>query len=103
MNTKDNLRKFDPKSYVGTFLGYLNTSKAYRVYSKRILVVEEFMHVTFDESNTSSTEKVVVNNDADEELQKEESSIDKQENAPCENQKEWQKEQTNTEQNESNS
>ena len=66
MNTKDNISKFDPKFYVGTFLEYSNPSKAYRVYNKRILVVEKSMHVTFDESNPSSIEKNVVNDDVDE-------------------------------------
>ncbi|KAH9802698.1 hypothetical protein KPL71_001497 [Citrus sinensis] len=66
LNTKDNLGKFDPKSDVGIFLGYSNSSKAYRVYNKRTLVVEESMHVTFDESNSSSTEKVVVDDNAEE-------------------------------------
>ena len=56
LNTKDNLGKFDPKSDVDIFLGYSNSSKAYRVYNKRTLVVEESMHITFDESNPSSTE-----------------------------------------------
>ena len=53
------------------FLGYSNTSKAYRVYNKRIIVVEELIHVTFDESNTSFVKKVIVNDYADEELQEE--------------------------------
>ncbi|KAH9794255.1 hypothetical protein KPL71_004834 [Citrus sinensis] len=82
LNTKDNLGKFDPKSDVGIFLGYSNSSKAYRVYNKRTLVVEESMHVTFDESNPSSTEKVVVDDDAGEEEQEEEASNDNQEDAP---------------------
>ena len=73
LNTKNNLGKFDPKSNVGIFLGYSNSSKGYRVYNKNTLVVEESMHVTFDESNPSSTEKVVVDNDVDEDLQKESS------------------------------
>ncbi|KAH9697863.1 hypothetical protein KPL71_023789 [Citrus sinensis] len=68
LNTKDNLGKFDPKFDVGIFLGYSNSSKAYRVYNKRTLVVEESMHVTFDESNLTSAEKEVVNDDADGEL-----------------------------------
>ncbi|KAH9782035.1 Integrase catalytic domain-containing protein [Citrus sinensis] len=96
LNTKDNLGKFDPKSDVGIFLGYSNSSKAYRVYTKRTLVVEESMHVTFDESNPSSAEKGVVNDDADGELQ-EESSKENQENAPHENQEDRQEEQTNME------
>ena len=61
LNTKENLCKFDTKSEVGIFLGYSNSSKAYRVYNKRILVVEESMYITFDESNHSSMEEVVVN------------------------------------------
>ncbi|KAH9657810.1 Integrase catalytic domain-containing protein [Citrus sinensis] len=96
LNTKDNLGKFDPKSDVGIFLGHSNSSKAYRVYNKRTLVVEESMHVTFDESNPSSAEKGVVNDDADGELQ-EESSKENQENAPQENQEDRQEEQTNME------
>ena len=52
------------------------------------------MHVTFDESNPSSAEKWVVNDDTDGELQ-EESSKENQENAPQENQENKQEEQTN--------
>ncbi|KAH9762987.1 hypothetical protein KPL70_001016 [Citrus sinensis] len=92
----DNLGKFDPKSDVGIFLGYSNSSKAYRVYNKRTLVVEESMHVTFDESNPSYAEKGVVNDEADGELQ-EESSKENQEHAPQENQEDRQEEQTNME------
>ncbi|KAH9679892.1 Integrase catalytic domain-containing protein [Citrus sinensis] len=99
LNTKDNLGKFDPKSDIGIFLEYSNSSKAYRVYNKRTLVVEESMHITFDESNPSSAEKGVVNDDADGELQ-EKSSKENQENAPQENQEDRQEEQTNMEQQE---
>ncbi|KAH9743236.1 hypothetical protein KPL70_003240 [Citrus sinensis] len=98
LNTKDNLGKFDPKSDVGIILGYSNSSKAYRVYNKRTLVVEESMHVTFDESNTSSTEKVVVDDNV-EEQQQEEASNDNQEDAPLGIQEEHHEE-TNVEQNE---
>ena len=94
LNTKENLSKFDPKSDIGIFLGYSNSSKT---YNKRTLVVEETMHVTFDESNPSSTEKGVVNDDADGDLQ-EEFSKDKQKNASQENQENEQEEQTNMEQ-----
>ena len=65
--------------------------------------MEEFIHVTFDKSNASSMEKVIGNDDADEELQKKELSNDKQDNAPCENQEEQQEEQINMEQNKDNS
>ncbi|KAH9716551.1 hypothetical protein KPL71_021497 [Citrus sinensis] len=101
LNTKDNLGKFDPKSDVGIFLGYSNSNKAYRVYNKRTLIVEESMHVTFDESNPSSTEKVVVDDNAEEE-QQEETSNDNQEDAPHGIQEEHHEE-TNAEQNEGTS
>ena len=48
LNIKDNLRKFDYKADEGIFVGYSTTIKAYRVFNRRTLVVEEFMHVVFD-------------------------------------------------------
>ena len=33
------------------FFGYSSSSKAYRVFNKRLLNVEEFMHVRFNEIN----------------------------------------------------
>ncbi|KAH9768937.1 Integrase catalytic domain-containing protein [Citrus sinensis] len=95
-----NLGKFDPKFDIDIFLGYSNSSKAYRVYNKRTLVVEESMHVTFDESNPSS-EKVVVDDNAEEE-QQEEASNDNQKDAPHGIQEEHHEE-TNAKQNEGNS
>ncbi|KAL5548818.1 hypothetical protein UlMin_004049 [Ulmus minor] len=65
LNQKDDLGKFDSKSDVGIFLGYSTSSKAFRIYNRRTLVVEESMHVIFDESNPLSSEKVVVRNDDD--------------------------------------
>ena len=53
-NGKDKLGKFDAKSDEGIFLGYSLTSKAFRVFNKRTLVVEESIHVIFDESNPHS-------------------------------------------------
>ena len=53
LNTKDNLENFDAKSSVGIFLGYSLFSKAYKVFNKKIMVVEESIHVVFDESNNS--------------------------------------------------
>ena len=101
MNTKDNLGKFDPKSDVGIFLAFSNTSKAYRVYNKRTLVVEESMHVTFNESNLSSIETVVVDGAADEELQQE-FLKDKKDDTSRENKKK-QQEKTNSKQDEGTS
>ncbi|KAL5563974.1 hypothetical protein UlMin_033721 [Ulmus minor] len=65
LNQKDDLGKFDSKSDVGIFLGYSTSNKAFRVYNRRTLVVEESMHVIFDESNPLSSEKVVVRDDDD--------------------------------------
>ena len=48
-NEKDNLRKFDTKSDEAIFLSYSTSSKAYRVFNKRTLTVEESIHVTFNE------------------------------------------------------
>ena len=55
LNTKNNLEKFDSKANKGIFLGYSTSSKAYRIFNKRTLVVEESMHVVFDETNSFDT------------------------------------------------
>ena len=47
LNTKDNLGKFDAKSDVGIFLGYSTSSKAFRVFNKRTMVVVQSIHVIF--------------------------------------------------------
>nr|GEW76956.1 retrovirus-related Pol polyprotein from transposon TNT 1-94 [Tanacetum cinerariifolium] len=49
-NIKVHLTKFDPKSYEGVFLGYSQTSKAYRMLNKKTMRIEESLNVTFDES-----------------------------------------------------
>ena len=41
LNTTDNRDKFDSKIDISLFLGYAPKSKAYRVFNKRIIVVEE--------------------------------------------------------------
>ena len=48
-NEKDNLEKFDAKSDEAIFLGCSTNSKAYRVFNKRTLIMEESIHVTFNE------------------------------------------------------
>ena len=63
LNTKDNLGNFDTKSNVGIFIGYSSSSKAYRVFNKKTMVVEEFVHVVFDESNESLEIRESVNDD----------------------------------------
>nr|CAN81433.1 hypothetical protein VITISV_010698 [Vitis vinifera] len=57
LNTKDNFGKFDAKLDVGIFLGYSTSSKAFRVFNKRTMVVEESIHVIFYESNNSLQER----------------------------------------------
>ena len=49
LNTRDQLGKFDSKVDKGIFLGYSETSKAYRIYNSRTSVVEESIHVKFNE------------------------------------------------------
>ena len=58
-NNKDNLEKFDTKSDKTVFFGYSNSSKAYRVFNKRTLLVEESVHVAFDESNNVVSKNLV--------------------------------------------
>ena len=60
-NRNDALGKFDPRSDEAIFLGYSSHSKAYKVFNKRTLCVEESVHVLFDETNSLSE------NDAQEE------------------------------------
>ena len=64
-NGKDNLGKFDARSDEGIFLGYSTSNKTYKVYNKRTLVVEESMHVIFDDTN-NSTKNIVILNEEDE-------------------------------------
>lgn len=58
-----NLDKFDEKYDEGIFLGYSLSSKVYRIYNKITLTIEEFMHVSFDETNTSKEDIVVCDDD----------------------------------------
>jgi len=51
-NGKDALGKFDPRSDEAIFLGYSLHSKAYKVFNKRTLCVEESVHVLFHETNS---------------------------------------------------
>ncbi|XP_074305231.1 uncharacterized protein LOC141640280 [Silene latifolia] len=51
-NGKNRLSKFDPRSDEAVSVGYANHSKAYKVFNKRTLCIEESVHVIFDENNT---------------------------------------------------
>ncbi|KAD3640040.1 hypothetical protein E3N88_29263 [Mikania micrantha] len=49
LNTKDQLTKFDSKVDAGYFVGYSSTCKAYKVFNCRTKIVEETLHVKFNE------------------------------------------------------
>ena len=51
-NGKESLGKFDAKAYEAIFLGYSLQSKAYKVFNRRTLCVEESVHVVCDETNS---------------------------------------------------
>jgi len=50
-NEKENLGKFVEKADNGIFLGYSSSNHAYRVYNKRVMIVDESVDVVFDETN----------------------------------------------------
>nr|GEY08383.1 hypothetical protein [Tanacetum cinerariifolium] len=50
LNTLDNLGKFKAKGDEGYFIGYSMSSKAFRVFNKRTMKVEENLHVEFLEN-----------------------------------------------------
>jgi len=49
LNTKDQFAKFDSEVDKGIFLGFSNTSKTYRAFNTRTLVVEESINVKFND------------------------------------------------------
>ncbi|KAI3770821.1 hypothetical protein L6452_01966 [Arctium lappa] len=62
LNDGENLNKFRPKANEGIFIGYSQTSVAYRVYLKKSKTVIESVNVTFDEelaSEQSSSEPIL--------------------------------------------
>ncbi|GAB2292076.1 hypothetical protein Dimus_038187 [Dionaea muscipula] len=48
-NGKDQLKAFDARADEGIFMGYSEVSKAFRILNKRTIVIEESIHVVFDE------------------------------------------------------
>ena len=53
-NDKDSLGKFDE----AIFLGYFTSSKIFRVFNKRTLIVKESIHVVFDKTNDLPSKKI---------------------------------------------
>ena len=70
LNGKYPIGKMDAKSDEAIFMGYALHSKAYRVFNKSSLIVEQSMHIIF-ETNTTPR-KVVDGDDAGIENTKEE-------------------------------
>src|ERR1044072_9262210 len=59
LNTKDKLGKFDSKAQTCILLGYSERSKGYRIYNKDSQIVEESIHVRFDDKLDSDKSKLV--------------------------------------------
>lgn len=54
LNNKVYLKKFDAKAQKGVYLGYSECSKAYMVYNSKTNVVEESIHIKFDDKEPDS-------------------------------------------------
>ena len=52
-NGKHPIGKMDAKNDEAIFMGYALNSKTYRVFNKTSLIVEESIHVIFDETNVA--------------------------------------------------
>ena len=76
-NGKESLGKFDAKADEGVFLGYATQSHAYIVYNKRLMTVEESMHVVFDKTNPKLQDQVSKNADEEDLLQEQISAAEK--------------------------
>ena len=79
----------DAKRDDAIFMGYALNSKAYRVFNKTSLIVEESIHVVFDETNVASRKGIIVDDEADIEDQnieepKEKKQEDSKEDPPLE-------------------
>ena len=76
-NGKESLGKFDAKADKGVFLGYATQIHAYRVCNKRLMTVEESMHVVFDETNPKLQDQVSKNTNEEDLLQEQISTAEK--------------------------
>lgn len=57
LDESQKVAKFDPKAIEGIFIGYPDTSKAFRVYIPQHRIVIEYVHVKFDENANKLAEK----------------------------------------------
>src|SRR4030066_1714029 len=62
LNNKHYLKKFSAKAQRGIFIGYSERSKAYRVYNSETNMVEESIHVKFDDKETGSEMSELIKN-----------------------------------------
>ncbi|KAH0683294.1 hypothetical protein KY289_021046 [Solanum tuberosum] len=68
-NGKDDLGKFDHISDEGVFVGYSSSNKAYRVFNKRTMCIEERVHVIFYECGELTNQEQKNADDLEELLQ----------------------------------
>ncbi|GJU62564.1 integrase, catalytic region, zinc finger, CCHC-type containing protein [Tanacetum coccineum] len=52
--------KLKAKADIGIFVGYVPAKKAYRIYNKRTRLIQETIHVTFDELTTMASEHFIL-------------------------------------------
>ncbi|GJR69705.1 retrovirus-related pol polyprotein from transposon TNT 1-94 [Tanacetum coccineum] len=57
-NDSEDLGKLKRKADIGIFIGYAPTKKAFLIYSKRIRLIIETIHVTFDELTTMASKQL---------------------------------------------
>ena len=64
-NGKDNLDKFDPRSNETWFIGYSSFNKAFYVFHRRILKIEESIYVVFYQFSSSGDRLMEEENQGD--------------------------------------
>ncbi|GJU28011.1 hypothetical protein Tco_1166632 [Tanacetum coccineum] len=56
-NDYEDLGKFDAKADIEIFVGYAHAKKVFRIYNRRIRIITETIHVTFDELLAMASEQ----------------------------------------------
>lgn len=59
LNQKDKSWKFEAKTNEGFFLGYSNESKSYWVFNINSQIVEESIHVMFDDESYTNIQLII--------------------------------------------
>src|SRR4030066_2076831 len=62
LNNKHYLKKFSAKAQKGIFIGYSDRSKTYRVYNSETKMVEEFVHIKFNDKEPDNEKSELVEN-----------------------------------------